>query len=75
VQNQNCEIFGHRTNPTLFSIFIDDPVDEINELGLGVNIRDSKLSILLYADDIVTKVFITPNRKAVVKYRHNAGTV
>jgi hypothetical protein len=53
VQNQNCEIFGHRTNPTLFSIFIDDPVDEINELGLGVNIRDSKLSILLYADDIV----------------------
>jgi hypothetical protein len=50
---QNCEIFGHRTNPTLFSIFIDDPVDEINELGLGVNIRDSKLSILLYADDIV----------------------
>jgi hypothetical protein len=37
----------------LFSIFIDDPVDEINELGLGVNIRDSKLSILLYADDIV----------------------
>ena len=44
---------GDNLLPTLFSIFIDDLVDEINEHGLGVNIGDSKLSILLYADDIV----------------------
>jgi hypothetical protein len=44
---------GDNLLPILFSIFIDDLVDEINELGLGVNIGDSKLSILLYADDIV----------------------
>jgi hypothetical protein len=44
---------GDNLLPTLFSIFIDDLVDEINEYGLGVNIGDSKWSILLYADDIV----------------------
>jgi hypothetical protein len=31
VQNQNCEIFGHRTNPTLFSIFIDEPSYQLKE--------------------------------------------
>ena len=40
-------------SPTLFSVFIGDLVDEINKLGLGINIGESKLSLLLYADDII----------------------
>ena len=38
---------------TLFSIYINDLAKETNELGLGVPVGDMKLSILLYADDIV----------------------
>ncbi|VDI61569.1 Hypothetical predicted protein, partial [Mytilus galloprovincialis] len=44
---------GDNLSPTLFSIFINDLVEEVNSLGLGVNIGDSTLSLLLYADDIV----------------------
>ena len=44
---------GDNCSPTLFSIFIDDLVREINGLGLGINVGDDKVSLLLYADDIV----------------------
>ncbi len=40
-------------SPTLFGIFISDIVREINDLNLGVKIGNKKVSILLYADDIV----------------------
>ena len=43
---------GDNCSPTLFSIFIDDLVKEINSLGLGINVVDTKVSIFLYADDI-----------------------
>ena len=33
--------------------FIDDLVKEINALGLGIKVGEEKLSMLLYADDIV----------------------
>ncbi len=44
---------GDTLSPTLFGIFINDIVREINDLNLGVKIGNKKLSILLYADDIV----------------------
>ncbi len=44
---------GDNLSPTLFSIFINDLVQEVNDLGLGFEIGDTKLSVLLYADDIV----------------------
>ena len=44
---------GDNCSPTLFSIFIDDLVKEINALGLGIKVGEEKLSLLLYADDIV----------------------
>ena len=44
---------GDNCSPTLLSIFIDDLVKEINDLHLGININNTKVSILLYADDIV----------------------
>ena len=43
---------GDNCSPTLFSIFIDDLVKEINNLGLGISVGDTKVSALLYADDI-----------------------
>ena len=44
---------GDNCSPTLFSIFIDDLVREINDLGLGINVGEDKVSLLLYTDDIV----------------------
>ena len=44
---------GDNVSPTLFSIFINDLVKEINDLGLGYDIDGRKVSMLLYADDIV----------------------
>ena len=44
---------GDNCSPTLFSIFIDDLVREIYTLNLGIDINSRKISILLYADDIV----------------------
>ena len=44
---------GDNCSPTLFSIFIDDLVREINTLNLGIDIKSRRISILLYADDIV----------------------
>lgn len=43
---------GCKISPTLFSIYINDLAKEINELQIGVNIDETCLSILLYADDI-----------------------
>ena len=40
-------------SPTLFSIFINDLVKEINDLNCGFKTGERKLSTLLYADDIV----------------------
>lgn len=41
---------GCKLSPTLFSLFLNDLVDCI---GLGVDIRGTKINMLLYADDIV----------------------
>ncbi len=43
---------GYILSPTLFSIFINDLVGNINALGLGIQIEDLCQSILLFADDI-----------------------
>ena len=44
---------GDTLSPTLFNIFANDIVQEINNLGLGIPLNnDDKISMLLYADDI-----------------------
>ena len=45
---QGCVI-----SPLLFSIFINKLAKLINESGIGINIKNKKVSILMYADDIV----------------------
>jgi hypothetical protein len=44
---------GDTLSPTLFNVFINDLVSEVNMLNKGIPIGDHNLSILLYADDIV----------------------
>lgn len=40
-------------SPTLFAIFINNSVNEVKELNVGVNVGDLKVCMLLYADNIV----------------------
>ena len=38
---------------TLFSIYINALVDDINQLNCGIDAGDTHISLFLYADDIV----------------------
>ena len=62
---------GDNCSPTLFSIFIDDLVREINELGLGINVGDAKISLLLYADDIVMVAYNEQDMQTILKKLHD----
>ncbi len=44
---------GNVLSPTFFSLFINDLAAGIKSTGIGVPFRDTKLSILLYADDVL----------------------
>ena len=44
---------GDNLSPTLVSIFTNDIIHEINELDIGIDLGGTKVSILMYADDIV----------------------
>ncbi len=44
---------GDSLSPTLFALYINDLVTEINSLGKGVSIENNKITTLLYADDLV----------------------
>ncbi len=44
---------GDTLSPTLFCLYINDLAKCLISLGVGVNIDDRKLCVLLYADDIV----------------------
>ena len=43
---------GDVLSPTLFSLFINGLVEELNELNLGIKIEETHIFALLYADDI-----------------------
>jgi hypothetical protein len=44
---------GDTLSPTLFGVFVNDLIDEIKSLQLGIPLDDAKVSTLFYADDIV----------------------
>ena len=44
---------GDPLSPTLFSIFINTLIDDINNLGIGIIINEIIIGILCYADDII----------------------
>jgi hypothetical protein len=43
---------GDNLSPTLFGLYVNDLIKNINNLNLGVVYGDAKISILAYADDI-----------------------
>ena len=51
---------GDPISTTLFSIFINDAVEELNKLNVGINIDGYMSRCLLYADDLVL-IAETPN--------------
>jgi hypothetical protein len=44
---------GDSLSPTLFAIYINDLVHELNEQGVGLDVDGRNVSSLLYADDII----------------------
>ena len=44
---------GDSLSPTLFGLFINDLVQDLNNMNLGIPIGNDSISILLFADDIV----------------------
>ena len=44
---------GCKISTSLFSVYINDLVKEINDLNCGITIDQSMISLLIYADDIV----------------------
>ncbi len=64
---------GDTLSPTLFGIFINDIVREINDLNLVVKIGNKKLSILLYADDIVFLSDTVNGLQAILNVVHKWG--
>ena len=44
---------GCPLSPTLFNLYINDLVSYLKDLNIGIDIGDTKVCILLYADDIV----------------------
>ena len=44
---------GCGLSPTLFSIYVNDLVTEINAFNCGIKFDNNQISILMYADDIV----------------------
>ncbi len=44
---------GDSLSPTLFSLFINDPIKKVKYLNLGVSVHYIIISILAFADDLV----------------------
>ena len=54
-------------SPMLFNLFINDLTRHINDVGSGISVGDTSLSILLYADDIIIAIFFG----GLIAYIHN----
>ncbi|XP_053394824.1 uncharacterized protein LOC123524463 [Mercenaria mercenaria] len=62
---------GDNISPTIFSIFINDLVKEVNDLDLGFDLGERKVSMLLYADDIVMFAKTKEDLQSMLNVLHN----
>ena len=44
---------GCLISPTLFSVYINDLADDLKSANLGVNVNETIINLLMYADDVV----------------------
>ena len=58
-------------SPTLFSVFVNDLISEINAMHLGVNLGNENISLLLYADDIALVAENEVNLQALLDKLHD----
>ena len=62
---------GDCLSPTIFSLFINDLVSEINGLGLGIDLNGTNISLLLYADDICFLAKSETDLQTILDTLHN----
>lgn len=62
---------GDTLSPTLFSVYINDLVTGLNELGLGIDVNGRNVSSLVYADDIVMLTNREANLQAMLDFVSN----
>ena len=58
---------GGILSPTLYCIYVDSLVNILKDAGVGCYVRESFLSILLYADDMC---LIAPSLKGLQRLLH-----
>ena len=62
---------GDPISSSLFSVYINDLVSDINTLKMGINIGEDLVSLLLYADDLV---LMAPNGTSLQKMLDSLNT-
>lgn len=83
VQNdgENSNIFetsigvkqGGPLSPRLFSMYVEDLIDEIDNNGLGVKIENIEINIIMYADDILLVSSSYKNLQKLLKITEEYG--
>ena len=61
---------GCGLSPTLFAIYVNDLVDDINQLHCGIDVDDTHISLFLYADDIVLLSESAENMQEMLNVLH-----
>ena len=68
---------GGSMSSKLFSIFVDELINEIEAINLGITIGKLKISAIMYADELLlistTKRGISQQLKVIEKYGNNNG--
>ncbi len=50
----NCWVKqGDTLSPTLFGIYVNDLVEDVKDLNIGIELAEEQICILIYAEDIV----------------------
>ena len=53
---------GDNLSPTLFALYINDLVTELKNIGVAIEVNNTMVSLLLFADDLV---LIAENEKDI----------
>ena len=60
-ENFDCKLRvrqGECLSPFLFAMYVNDMEQNLTESGIGIPVRDMKISMLFYADDLVNLFYV-----------------